>query len=151
MAHVTLMFGGNLGDVSASFDFGLSELERNGFKIEKKSRVFVTAPVDCVPGTPDFLNMAVSGAWEKTPQELLNVTQQIERGSGRPAEHSNREARTLDIDIITFGEEIVRETNLVIPHPRAQVRSFVLEPLGEIEPELRFADSGARISALLKK
>ena len=151
MTCVTLMFGGNLGDVSASFEFGLNELEKNGFKIEKKSRVFVTAPVDCVPGTPDFLNMAVSGSWEKTPQELLKLTQHIERESGRPAEHSSREARTLDIDIITFGEEVVREPNLVIPHPRAQVRSFVLEPLGEIEPELRFADSGARVFELLKK
>ena len=151
MTYVTLMFGGNLGDVRASFEFGLNELEKNGFAIEKKSRVFVTEPVDCVPGTPDFLNMAVSGAWEKTPQELLKVTQQIERGSGRPAEHSSREARTLDIDIITFGEMVVKEENLIIPHPRAQVRSFVLEPLGEIEPELRFADSGARVFELLKK
>lgn len=151
MTHVTLMFGGNLGDVKTSFEFGLNELEKNGFAIEKKSRVFVTEPVDCVPGTPDFQNMAVSGSWGKTPQELLKLTQRIERESGRPAEHSSREARTLDIDIITFGEEVVREPNLVIPHPRAQERLFVLEPLGEIEPELRFADSGARVSELLKK
>lgn len=149
MAHVTLMFGGNLGDVKTSFESGLNELEKSGFKIEKKSRVFVTEPVDCVPGTPDFWNMAVSGAWEKTPQELLKVTQHIERESGRPAEHSSREARTLDIDIITFGEMVVKEENLIIPHPRAQVRLFVLEPLFEIAPELRFPDSGQKVSTLL--
>ena len=151
MAHVTLMFGGNLGDVGKSFDSGLKKLDRNGFKIEKKSRVFVTAPVDCVPGTPDFWNMAVSGAWEKTPQELLQLTQQIERESGRPAEHSSREARTLDIDIITFGEMVVKEENLIIPHPRAQVRLFVLEPLFEIAPELRFPDSCQTVSALFSR
>ena len=149
MAEVTLMFGGNLGDVGATFDFALKELEKNGFVIKKRSRVFVTAPVDCVPGTPDFQNMAVSGTWGGTPQELLELTQSIERAGGRPAEHSSREARTLDIDIITFGDEIVREDELIIPHPRAQERAFVLMPLGEIEPELRFADTGARVSDLL--
>ena len=151
MTYVTLMFGGNLGDVRASFEFGLNELEKNGFAIEKKSRVFVTEPVDCVPGTPDFQNMAVSGSWGKTPQELLKLTQRIERESGRPAEHSSREARTLDIDIITFGEMVVKEENLIIPHPRAQVRLFVLEPLFEIAPELCFPDSCQTVSALFSR
>ena len=79
---------------------------------------------------------------------MLALTQRIERESGRPSEHSSREARTLDIDIITFGQEIVREHDLIIPHPRAQQRLFVLEPLNQIAPALRFPDSGLPVSAL---
>ena len=148
MNEVSLMFGGNLGDVPAAFAFALHELDRCGFHITAKSCVFLTAPVDCVPGTPDFQNMAVLGNWQGSPRELLALTQRIERESGRPSEHSSREARTLDIDIITFGQEIVREHDLIIPHPRAQQRLFVLEPLNQIAPALRFPDSGLPVSAL---
>ena len=148
MIEVSLMFGGNLGDVPGAFAFALSELERCDFHVTAKSSVFVTSPVDCVPGTPDFQNMAVLGSWQGTPRELLNLTQRIEHESGRPAQHSSREARTLDIDIITFGQEIICEDDLIIPHPRAQQRLFVLEPLSEIATELRFPDSGLTVSAL---
>ena len=148
MIEVSLMFGGNLGDVPVAFACALRELESNGFHVHAKSSVFLTAPVDCVPGTPDFQNMAVLGSWQGTPRELLNLTQRIEHESGRPAEHSSREARTLDIDIITFGGEIICEDDLIIPHPRAQQRLFVLEPLSEIAPELRFPDSGQTVSTL---
>ena len=148
MIEVSLMFGGNLGDVPGAFAFALHELESNGFQVHAQSSVFLTAPVDCVPGTPDFQNMAVLGFWQGSPRELLNLTQRIERESGRPAQHSSREARTLDIDIITFGEEILREDDLIIPHPRAQQRLFVLESLAEIAPDLRFPDSSQTVSTL---
>ena len=148
MKQVSLMFGGNLGNVAAAFEFALSELENNGFNVTDKSSVFLTAPVDCVPGTPDFQNMAVLGNWSKSPRELLQLTQSIEQRSGRPAEHSSREARTLDIDIITFGQDIISEPDLIIPHPRAQQRLFVLEPLYQIAPSLIFPDSSLPVSAL---
>ena len=148
MKLVSLMFGGNLGNVAAAFEFALNELEKKGFIVTDKSHVFLTAPVDCVPGTPDFQNMAVLGSWNKSPRELLQLTQSIEQRSGRPAEHSSREARTLDIDIITFGQDIISEPDLIIPHPRAQQRLFVLEPLSQIAPDLLFPDSSLSVSAL---
>ena len=148
MIEVSLMFGGNLGNVPAAFDSALEKLTENGFDITAKSSVFITEPVDCVPGTPPFQNMAVLGRWSGSPRELLELTQRIEHESGRPAEHSSREARTLDIDIITFGQKMICESNLIIPHPRAQQRLFVLEPLTEIAPDLCFPDSGQSVSAL---
>ena len=146
---VSLALGGNIGDTAAVFDRAVSALEQGGFAVSARSRVFTTFPVDCVPGTPDFLNAAVTGFWERSPRELLALTQSIERASGRPAEHSSREARTLDIDIITFGDLILREPDLVIPHPRAQLRRFVLEPLCSIAPNLRFPDTGRTVRQLL--
>ena len=147
--EVSLMFGGNIGDTASLFETACGKLERAGFLLLKKSSVFITPPVDCVPGTPDFLNQAVLGCWQGSPRELLLLTQRLERESGRPREHSSAEARTLDIDIITFGELVLEEPDLILPHPRAQQRLFVLEPLGEIAPELRFPDSGKSVSQLL--
>ena len=151
MIEVSLMFGGNLGDVPGAFAFALHELESNGFQVHAKSSVFLTAPVDCVPGTPDFQNMAVLGFWQGSPRELLNLTQRIERESGRPAQHSSREARTLDIDIITFGQEIIRKDDLIIPHADMENRTFVLEPLGEIAPYHRHPVSGVTTKEMLGK
>lgn len=151
MKHkVALMFGGNIGDTAAVFDTAVSKLQEKGFTVLKRSGIFVTAPVDCVPGTPDFLNQAVLGEWENTAEELLALTQKTEQESGRPAEHSSREARTLDIDMITFGDMLINGKNLTVPHPRAQQRRFVLEPLGTIAPGLRFPDSGMTVAELLK-
>ena len=148
---VTLLFGGNIGDTVMQFDTACQKLESSGFQVLKRSPVFRTEPVGCVPGTPDFQNQAVSGMWSLSAQELLSLTQRIERESGRPAQHSSREARTLDIDIITFGEQIIKEANLQIPHPRAQQRLFVLQPLFCIEPDLCFPDSGKSVAGLLRE
>ena len=151
MIEVSLMFGGNLGDVPGAFACALRELESNGFQVHAQSSVFLTAPVDCVPGTPDFQNMAVLGFWQGSPRELLNLTQRIERESGRPAQHSSREARTLDIDIITFGQEILREDDLIIPHADMENRTFVLKPLCEIAPYYRHPVNGLTGRQMLEK
>ena len=146
---VSLLLGGNIGDTASVFDRAVASLEQGGFEIAARSRNFATSPVDCVPGTPDFLNAAVTGSWEKSPRDLLDLTQSIERALGRPEKHSSREARTLDIDIITFGDLVLTEPSLTIPHPRAQKRRFVLEPLFSIAPDLRFPDSGKTPRQLL--
>ena len=133
---VALLFGGNIGDAVMQFDTACRKLGSCGFSVQKRSPVFRTEPVDCVPGTPDFQNQAVCGSWSGTAQELLALTQRIERESGRPACHSSREARTLDIDIILLGREKINLPELVIPHPRACSRDFVLLPMKEIAPEI---------------
>ena len=146
---VALLLGGNIGETASVFDSAVADLERGGFEIAARSRNFITSPVDCVPGTPDFLNAAVTGFWTQSPRDLLKLTQSIERASGRPEKHSSSEARTLDIDIITFGDLILAEPNLIIPHPRAQQRRFVLEPLFSIAPDHRLPDSGQTPRQLL--
>lgn len=140
MTECAIMLGGNLPGTPQAMDFAVEELEKHGFKVNKKSRIFYSAAVDCVPGTPDFSDAAITGTWNKGPEELLQLTRSIEIAAGRPAVHSSRESRILDIDIIFFGNERFSLPHLIIPHPRARVREFVLVPLSEIAPDWQFPD-----------
>ena len=99
----------------------------------------------CVPGTPDFADQALTGVWSGTSEELLALCQKLERAAGRPKKHSSRESRTLDCDIILFGDAVSDAPELTLPHPRAKRRRFVLEPLAEIAPEWLFPDSGTTV------
>ena len=140
MPKTAIMLGGNLPGTPEAMDNALNELEKNGFKVEKVSEIFHSEALDCVPGTPDFVDQAIIGKWEKSPQELLELCQKIEIAAGRPRIHSSRESRILDLDIITFGDLELASENLIIPHPRAAQREFVLAPLSQIAPELKFPD-----------
>ena len=151
MQKFALLLGGNLGETEKFFDAALAGLAAAGAAGLHRSRLYRTAPVDCVPGTPDFLNCAVTGTFPGSPRELLALTQRLEIEAGRPARHSSREARVLDIDIILFGDCLLRTTELTIPHPRARQRRFVLEPLAEIAPSLRFPDTGETVAAALAR
>lgn len=134
---VALGLGGNIGDTGVFFERARQLLELGGFADIRMATARRTKAVNCVPGTPDFLNTAVTGTWRGSALELLSLTQGIERQLGRPSEHSSKESRTLDIDILLFDESLVDEARLTIPHPRMLRRRFVLEPLAEIAPSWR--------------
>lgn len=136
--RIAILLGGNLGNEEAVFDFAVRELAAGGVKSIRRSAIFKSRAVDCVPGTPDFSDQALTGVWTGSPTELLALTQSIEVSAGRPAKHRSDESRILDCDIILFGDEIVDLPNLKIPHPRAQERLFVLSPLVEIAGSWRF-------------
>ncbi len=144
-----LMLGGNLGDTLETFRFARKRLAELGFRELAVSRPLRSAPVDCIPGTPDFLDQALTGRWKGSPEALLKVLQQIEREAGRPAKHSSAEARVLDCDVILMGDLVRTASALTIPHPRAQKREFVLRPLAEIAPGLRFPDTGRSVEEAL--
>ena len=108
-------------------------------------------PVDCIPGTPDFLNTAVVGQWGGTPLELLAACQKIEREAGRPAVHSSHEARLLDIDVLLWGAETLSLPGLIVPHPRMHLRRFVLEPLAAIAPDWTVPPFGKTVANLLNE
>ena len=148
MTKTAIMLGGNLPDTLQKMDFALDRLQKSGFIVNKISKIFHSAAVDCVPGTPDFLDRAVTGVWHDSALELLKLCQKIEVEAGRPAIHSSRESRVLDIDIILFGNERISLPELIIPHPRARQRLFVLEPLAEIATNWQFPDSITVASAL---
>jgi len=131
-----IALGGNLGDVPAAFRRASKSLSDAGFRIRRFSSLHTTAPLGCEPGAPEFTNAAVSGFWNGTPSELLRLCQKIEAENGRPNTHAHHVSRTLDLDIILFGRETVALPDLTVPHPEAAKRSFVTEPLREIEPEL---------------
>lgn len=138
MLHkVAIALGGNIGDVPAAFDKAIALLEASGLTGIVRGCTIVSHAVDCVPGTPDFHNSAILGLWEGTPEQLLDLTQDIERKMGRPAQHSSRESRTLDLDILLFDDLEIKTPRLTIPHPRMKQRQFVMVPLKDAQDKSR--------------
>ena len=131
-----IALGGNIGDVPAAFRRACEALSNAGFRIRRFSSLLRTAPVGCEPGAPEFTNAALSGFWGGTPSNLLRICQKIEADNGRPNDHAYHVSRTLDLDIILFGQETIDLPSLKIPHPEAARRDFVMVPVREIEPEL---------------
>lgn len=149
MARVVaaVALGSSLGERHAHLAFarqGLTEL-LPGCRF---SSIVETAPVD-VPGeqTP-FLNAAAVGDCEVSARELLTALQALENARGRIRPYRNA-PRTLDLDLILFGDHIIDEPGLCVPHPRFRDRLFVLEPLAEIGAALVDPVSGLSIEQLL--
>ena len=131
-----IAFGGNLGNADETFRSAIADLKKAGLEIEKVSSVITTAPVGCEAGAPDFRNGVLTGFWCGTAPELLTVCQALEEKYGRPNDHAKSVSRTLDLDLILFGDEKWDTADLILPHPRAKERDFVCVPLAEIAPEL---------------
>ncbi len=146
-----LSLGGNLGDVRAAFRFALERLASTpGVAVVATSSVYRTAPWGKLD-QPDFLNMAALLRVSLPARELLDLCLAIERDQGR-ARIEHWGPRTLDIDILTYGDYVVEEPGLTIPHPRLADRAFVLTPLAEIAPDTlvrgeRVADLCSRVDA----
>lgn len=151
MIKTALALGGNLGNVAGAFKLAAVKLEAGGMINIKLSSFHCTSPVGCAPGSPDFLNAALTGEWPGSAEELFALCQQIERQAGRAPMHEINSPRTLDLDIILFGNQIINSDRLRIPHPRAAQRLFVIAPLAEIAPAMRFPDSGEKVSDILEK
>jgi 2-amino-4-hydroxy-6-hydroxymethyldihydropteridine diphosphokinase len=149
--EVALALGGNIGNVEETFKKALKLLEAGGLEIKKVAKNMLSEPEDCLPGTSVFFNSALIGYWNKTPEHLLQLCKQIEVDCGRPKIHTQNSSRTLDIDIITFGNLVYHTDKLIIPHPKASKRFFVLKPLFEIKSDLIFPDTGAIVSELYYK
>ena len=102
-----------------------------------ESSLWQSSPVDCPPGSPLFVN-AVAGLVptpEETPESLLSRLKSLEAEFGRKPKQVLNEPRPLDLDLITFGGVVHRSQQLILPHPRAHLRRFVLQPLHEIAPD----------------
>jgi len=116
-----------------------------------RSSLWQTTPVDCPPDSPLFVNAVVGLApfVGETPESLLAKLQSIEREFGRQPKRVHNEARPIDLDLITFGNETRATRDLVLPHPRAHLRRFVLEPLNEIAPDLILLGQTRPVNELL--
>jgi 2-amino-4-hydroxy-6-hydroxymethyldihydropteridine diphosphokinase len=135
---VYLSLGSNLGNREENLRRACEALETERVHIVKRSSFYETEPQDAV-GQRWFVNMALEGETRCFPVQLLTTLQKIERklGRRRGAGSVHGGPRTIDIDILLFGNAVVETSQLVIPHPRMLDRRFVLEPLLEIAPELR--------------
>lgn len=151
MTLVAIALGGNLGDSPAIFAAAEKHLAENGLQQIRCASIFRTAPVDCPAGTPDFCNSALCGLWPGTALELLQLCQQTEIFFGRPAQHGFHQSRTLDLDILLFGEEMISLPELQIPHPRMLERYFALAPLVEILPDQPIPPANITVSAAFAK
>ncbi len=136
MTRALVAVGSNLGRRRNAIESGLRRLnELPQTRILATSLLRETAPRNCPAGSPPFVNGAVTLDTLLSPQDLLHGMQQIEESLGRKRSEPNA-PRTLDLDLILFGDEIVDEPDLIVPHPRADQRSFVLEPAAEVAPDM---------------
>ena len=116
-----------------------------------RSSLWETSPVSCPPGSPPFINAVIGlqPRTRETPESLLIQLQDMERQFGRQPKMARNEPRPLDLDLIVFGSCTRNTTTLVLPHPRAAQRRFVLQPLSEIAPELVLPFEQKSVSQLL--
>src|SRR5580698_4272013 len=135
---VFVSLGSNLGDSRKIILDAMARLQKLSSRPILKSSLWRTSPVDCPPGSPEFINAVVGFVSKRTetPESLLKKLQKLEKEFGRPPKKVLNEPRRLDLDIITFGDELRDTPKLTLPHPRAHLRRFVLEPLLEIAPDL---------------
>jgi 2-amino-4-hydroxy-6-hydroxymethyldihydropteridine diphosphokinase len=136
IAYVSL--GSNQGDSPRLIRVAMSRLRPFSRSPLRLSSLWRTTPVDCPPDAPPFIN-AVVGLWpveRETPESLLARFQELETEFGRRPKQILNEARPLDLDLICFGPARAHTARLTLPHPRAHLRRFVLEPLNEIAPDL---------------
>jgi len=133
MATIYLLLGGNLGDKERIFsEARISLIDRVG-EIRLQSAVYETEPWGFE--SPDlFWNQVLEISTSLPPEEVLAQTQMIEQELGRIRKEPQYSSRVIDIDILFYGNQIINQENLVIPHPRIQERKFTLVPLCEIAP-----------------
>lgn len=151
LAFVAL--GSNLGDSRKIILDAIARLQNLSDEPILKSSLWQTSPVNCPPDSLKFVN-AVVGLIPKeneTPESLLKKLRELEKEFGRTAKTVLNEPRSLDLDLIAFGNETRDLPELILPHPRAHLRKFVLQPLGEIAPDLVLVGQGITISQLLAK
>lgn len=145
--------GSNLGDSSTLVQEAMVRLEAMSEAPLLRSSLWQSAPVDCPPGSPVFLNAVVAllPRADETPESLLAKLQQLEKEFGRQPKQVLNEPRSLDLDLIAFGTEVRSSPRLTLPHPRAHQRRFVLEPLNEFAPDLVLPHQTKPIRQLLEQ
>ncbi|QHE85231.1 2-amino-4-hydroxy-6-hydroxymethyldihydropteridine diphosphokinase [Hydrogenophaga sp. BPS33] len=136
--------GANLGDAAQTLRDALKALDAvAGVRVVRASSLYCTAPIDS--SGPDYLNAVAEIATALTAPALLDALQAIEHAAGRERPYRNA-PRTLDLDLLCYGEARIDSARLTVPHPRMHQRAFVLVPLAEIAPSRVSADALASVA-----
>jgi 2-amino-4-hydroxy-6-hydroxymethyldihydropteridine diphosphokinase len=144
--RIAIGLGSNLGDRRAHLDSAVASL-RSLIRGLTVSTYHDTVPVGVAGPQPLYLNAAVVGDSMLPARALLDALLGIESARGRLRPHPNA-PRTLDLDLILFGDAVIDEPGLAVPHPRFRERRFVLQPLTEIAPDLRDPVTGKTVAEL---
>jgi 2-amino-4-hydroxy-6-hydroxymethyldihydropteridine diphosphokinase len=150
LAFVAL--GSNLGDPKQNVLRAMERLQVLSDLQLLRSSLWQSTPVDCPPGSPLFVN-AVVGLVPRasaTPENLLDRLQSLEQEFGRRPKSVLNEPRPLDLDLISFRQELRDSERLTLPHPRAHLRRFVLQPLSEIAADLVLPGQVVSVRQLLE-
>jgi 2-amino-4-hydroxy-6-hydroxymethyldihydropteridine diphosphokinase len=147
-----LSLGTNLGDRQANLTRALDRFDEEQVRVLRRSSIYETEPRD-VLNQPSFLNMVVECETAYFPIQLLGVLLRIEREMGRRRGAGTRRGgpRLIDIDILLYEQIVMDTPQLTIPHPRMTTRRFVLEPLLELAPGLRYPQTKENLSQHLQK
>ncbi len=156
MISVVLLLGGNLGEMEQTFARVREDLESEVGQIVQLSSVVRSESWGFK--ADDFLNQAVEVETSMEAEELLDAVQRIEKrwGRERVAEASQKAesgerytSRSIDVDIIFYGDQAISTERLTVPHPLLEQREFVLEPLAQIAPQRRHAITGRSVEQML--
>ena len=150
MPRAYVALGANLGEREAALRAALAALDATeGIDVVAASTFRETDPVDYLD-QPRFLNAAAALETTLSPRELLDALLEVERSLGRTREGPRFGPRTIDLDLLLYGDESLDEPGLTVPHPRLHGRAFVLEPLAELDPGLVVPGHGPLETLLLK-
>ena len=147
---IYLSLGTNIGDKLFYLNTSILELQKSIGKLIAQSKIYETEPWG-FQSSNNFLNMLVVFESSLTPLELLSEIHKIENKLKRVRTTKQYSDRTIDIDIIFYGEQIFYHESLQIPHIRAHERKFILEPLNDIAPDLNHPLFDVNIKTLLKR
>jgi len=134
MEEVILSLGSNVGNRLSYLSHAVKQISNLSASPLEISSIYETEAWGALPLDP-FLNLCLSLQTHLEPQPLILLLQEIEKSLGRESKNSGL-SRTIDIDILFFGNRVIQQENLAIPHPRLQLRNFVLFPLVELRNNL---------------
>ncbi|WP_380171018.1 2-amino-4-hydroxy-6-hydroxymethyldihydropteridine diphosphokinase [Kineococcus sp. DHX-1] len=153
-ARAVLALGANVGHRAATLHAAVEALAAtDGITVDAVSTTIETAPVGAVPDQPDFLNAVVLVRTDLDPHALLAAAHAVEAGLGLDRSTKVHDGpRPIDVDVVTVGHTVLDEDGLVLPHPRAHERDFVLGPWLELDPDAALpGPHGGRVADLLRR
>ena len=151
MIDCAIALGSNQGNFLNTLESSLNALNQiPGIVLKQTSNWYQTKPVGTPEHQADYLNGCALLSVEQTPEELLTILQTTEIQHGRVGK-GDLQPRTLDLDLLLYGDLVLNTPNLTIPHPRMNERAFVLVPLAEIAPDWIEPTSGKKIAKLRRK
>lgn len=146
MVEAYIGLGSNLGDRREHLRYALDRLQRGGCHVRKVSSLYASEPLNCPGGR--FLNAVALVETVMSPRDVLDLLLEIEAERGR-MRGTLSEARTLDLDLLLYGEDVIDEEGLAVPHPRMHERAFVLIPLAEVSPDLGYPTLAVSVRELI--